>query len=93
MVVLLGKERAAKGYLVLLSVAYVCIALMVIHGEMPLLALLGLLAFPLAIRAMRIAIRNYADSPSLAPANATTPMLYLATGLLMAVGFLIDKIV
>ena len=93
MVVLVGKERAAKGYLVLLSAAYVCIALMVIPWEIPLLALLGLVALPLAIKAMRIAIKNYADSPSLAPANAMTPMIYLATGFLMAVGFIIDKVV
>lgn len=89
MVVLLGKERAAKGYLMLLSAAYICIALMVIPGEIPLLILLGLLALPLALRAMRIAIKNYADSKALAPANAMTPMIYLATGLLMAVGFVI----
>ena len=93
MVVILGKERAAKGYLMLLCAAYVCIALRGIPGEIPLLALLGLLALPLAIRAMRIAIKNYADSKALAPANALTPMIYLATGLLMAVGFVIDKIV
>jgi 1,4-dihydroxy-2-naphthoate octaprenyltransferase len=93
MVVLLGKERAAKGYLVLLSAAYVCIALMVIPGAIPLLALLGLLTLPLALRAMRIAIRNYGDSKALAPANALTPMIYLATGLLIAAGFLIDSIV
>lgn len=92
-VVILGKERAAKGYLVLLSAAYIWIALMIIAEGIPLLALLGLLALPLALRAMRIAIKNYADSKALAPANAMTPMIYLATGLLMAVGFLINKIV
>ena len=89
MVVLLGKERAAKGYAVLLIAAYVCIVLGIIHQGIPPLALLGLLSFPLAFRAMRIALKNYADSPSLAPANAMTPMIYLATGLLMAVGFVI----
>ena len=89
MVVLLGKERAAKGYAVLLIAAYVCIVLGIIHAGIPPLALLGLLSFPLAFRAMRIAVKNYADSPSLAPANAMTPMIYLATGLLMAVGFVI----
>jgi len=93
MVVLVGKERAAKGYQVLLCAAYICIALMVIPWEIPLLVLLGLLSLPLAIRAMRIALKNYADSSALAPANALTPMIYLVTGLLMAAGFAIDKIV
>lgn len=87
LVVLLGKERAATGYLMLLSAAYIWIALMVIPGEIPLLALLGLLALPVAIMAMRIVMKNYADSKALAPANALTPMIYLATGLLMAIGF------
>lgn len=89
LVVLLGKERAAKGYLMVVSAAFVCIALMVISGEIPLLALLGLLALPLAIRAMRIVLENYTDSKAIAPANALTPMIYLATGLLMALGFFI----
>ncbi len=92
-VVLLGKERAAKGYLGLLSAAYIWIALMVIPEEIPGLALLGLLPLPLVMRAMRIAIKHYADSKALAPANALTPMIYLATGLLMALGFFIAGVV
>lgn len=92
MVVILGKARAAKGYAVLLIAAYVCIVLGVIPGGITLLALLGLLSFPLALRAMRVAIRNYADSPSLAPANALTPMIYLSTGLLISVGFIIAAV-
>jgi len=92
-VVLVGKKWAARSYLVVVSAAYLYIALMVTGVDIPLLALLGLLAFPLALRAMRITIKNYADSKALAPANAMTPMIYLATGLLMASGFIIDKIV
>jgi hypothetical protein len=42
---------------------------------------------------MRIAIKNYADSKALAPANALTPMIYLATGISMAVGFFIAGVV
>ncbi len=92
-VVLLGKEKAARGYLVLLVAAYLGIIFGVAFGGVTPVALLGLLSFPLALQAMRIAIKNYAHSPSLAPANAMTPMIYLSTGLLMAVGFIIDKIV
>ena len=98
MVARIGKERAAKWYLVLVSVAYVFIVIGVILGGvaqwgLPLLALLGLLSFPIALKAMRTARANYADSKSLAPANASTPMIYLATGLLVTVGFLLDKLV
>jgi 1,4-dihydroxy-2-naphthoate octaprenyltransferase len=88
-VVSLGKEKAARGYLVLMVAAYLGIIFGVAFGGVTSLALLGLLSFPLALRAMRIAIRNYAHSPSLAPANAMTPMIYLSTGLLLSAGFLI----
>ncbi len=93
LVVLLGKERAAKGYMVLLSAAYICLVIGVIAAGITPFALLGLLTLPLALRAMRVAIKNYADSKALAPANAMTPMVYLATGLLMAVGFFIAGVV
>jgi len=43
--------------------------------------------------AIRIVLNNYADYLSLAPANALTPMIFLATGLLMALGFLIAGVV
>lgn len=88
-VVLLGKEKAARGYLILIVAAYLGIIFGVAFGGVTPLALLGLLSFPIALRAMRIAIMNYAHSPSLAPANAMTPMIYLSTGLLLATGFLI----
>ena len=90
-VVLIGKEWAAKGYFILLVAAFVCTALMVIHQGIPLYVLLGLLALPLAIKAARIAINNYDDSKALAPANGMTPMIYMATGLLTSVGFLIGR--
>ncbi|MDY6907423.1 MAG: 1,4-dihydroxy-2-naphthoate octaprenyltransferase [Chloroflexota bacterium] len=92
-VVLIGKERAAQGYLVLLIAAYIVIVIGVVAGGVTPFALLGLLALPLAIRAMRVAVTNYADSKALAPANAMTPMIYLATGLLMSVGFVIEALV
>ena len=92
MVVLLGKRRAAYGYAALLISAYICIILSAIPEGIPFLALLGLLSFPLALTAMRTALNSYDDSPSLAPANALTPMIYLATGLLITLGFIIDKL-
>ena len=92
MVVLIGKERAAKGYMVLLSAAYICIVIAVVAGALTPFALLGLLALPLALKAMRVAMKNYSNSKALAPANAMTPMIYLATGLLMTVGFVISGV-
>ena len=48
---------------------------------------------PLPIMAIRIVLNNYADSLSPAPANALTPIIFLVTGLLIALGFIIAAVV
>lgn len=98
LVVRLGRKRAAKGYVVLLASAYLTIILGIcLHWISsglgpPLLALLGFLTLPLAVRNIKLATTHY-DSVLLAPANATTPILYLGTGLLICLGFTLDKLV
>lgn len=95
LVVRLGKERAAKGYVVLMVSVNLAVVIGVILGVvpgvgLPLLALLGLLTLPLALRAVRTALAHYADSIELAPANAATIKTHLLTGLLLCGGFLLD---
>ena len=92
-VVRLGKEKAVWGYLTLTLAAYLSILIPVITHAVPAYCLLGLVTLPLAVRAMNVAILNYSDSKKLAPANAATILIHALTGILVAVGFILARIV
>jgi 1,4-dihydroxy-2-naphthoate polyprenyltransferase len=92
LVVRLGKERAVKGYMVIMLLTYLSLVLGVVTDTLPPILLIGLLTLPLAYKSVKVAQTFYNDSTKLAPANATTIMNHLATGLLLVVAFLIDRI-
>ena len=88
LVVMLGRERARWGYLLVVGAAFVILALGIAVGALPLGALLALLAAPLAIYTSRILFRHYNDR-ALIQANANTILLHLVAGLLLAAGLLL----
>ena len=92
-IVVWGKEKAVKGYFVLLLVVYLLIVVSVLFGVMPYLTLISLATVPLAIRASRIAKVNFEDAYKLLPANAATIGLHLITGLLLAGGYALDRMI
>lgn len=86
LVVVLGKERARYGYILLLVAAFgLALYWTLVSGLFPIGALLILVAAPLAIQTSRIILREYRER-SLARANATTIQLHAVAGLLMAAG-------
>ncbi|MGD2157260.1 MAG: prenyltransferase, partial [Anaerolineales bacterium] len=85
LVVVLGKQRARWGYLLLLVVAFGLVIFAVAEGVFPLGALLMLGGLPLAYSATRTLFRHFADR-SLVKANAATIQLHALSGLLMALG-------
>jgi 1,4-dihydroxy-2-naphthoate octaprenyltransferase len=89
----LGKEKAVWGYLILTLAAYLSILVPVVTRSVPPYCLLGLVTLPLAMRAINVAVINYSDSPKLAPANAATILIHALTGILVAVGFILDRII
>ncbi len=90
LVVLLGKQRARWGYLLILVAAFGLALYWLATGVFPVGALLILGGLPLALYASRIAMREY-DQRSLIRANSATIQLHLITGLLMAVGLLFSE--
>jgi 1,4-dihydroxy-2-naphthoate octaprenyltransferase len=88
-VVRLGRRRSVWVYAALLSGAYAVIAAGLAAGRFPLPAALGLVTAPLAARALLVATRAAEEPRALAPANAATILLHLATGLLLSAGYLI----
>jgi len=94
-VVLLGKTRAMSVYHALLFFSYIIVLALAALRVIPLFALMALLTLPLAIKAFR-ASREYnaqekEDIRALLPANASTIMLHLSFGLLLSMGFVLDK--
>jgi 1,4-dihydroxy-2-naphthoate polyprenyltransferase len=85
LVVMLGKQRARWGYVLLLVAAFGSTLLGVLLGYLPYTALLMLAGLPLAVYATRILFRHYEDR-TLIKANSTTILLHMVSGMLLAVG-------
>ena len=83
LVVILGKENARWGYLLLLLAVFGMMIYLVLTGIFPPLALITLLLTPFAVFACLIVFRNFAQR-SLIRANLATIQLHALAGLLMA---------
>ncbi|HKY79629.1 MAG TPA: UbiA family prenyltransferase [Anaerolineales bacterium] len=88
LVVVLGKARAAWGYVLIMLAAFGLAAYWtLVSGTFPIGALLILGGVPLAYQASRVILREYAQR-SLMRANAATIKLHAVAGALMAAGIL-----
>ncbi len=86
-VILLGKRKAAWGYVLMLALTYLSIVIPVALRLLPPFVLLGLLTLPIAIRAGRGALKNYKETEKLVPALGQNIMVVLLTPLLISIGF------
>lgn len=77
----MGKKKAMYLYVTLMICTYATIIFAVFLSLMPTLTLVSLLTAPLALRAVHIARKNYEDPKALIPANASTVIIHLLTGL------------
>lgn len=91
-IVLLGKKRAIKIYCILMSLVYFAIALGIIFHFLPLWGMLAFLAFPLSVKAIALSLKNYNKIKELLPVNAITIQLHLIIGLLIIVGYFLDRL-
>lgn len=87
LVVRLGKERAARLFVVLMSLPYLTVIAGAAAGVLPAGTLLALAGAVLAFRAVRYARAYHDGSFDLAPANGFTVMAHLTTGFLMVLGY------
>lgn len=93
LVVLLGPAKAAHLYASMLFLSYAVVILGVLADTLPVWTLLALLTIPLAMKASHAALTSYHDVRRLLPANGMTIMLHLASGLLLAAGFILDRVI
>lgn len=89
LVVALGKERARWGYTLLVVGAFVLVIAGVVAGLLPWGTLIVLAALPIAVSAVRVLFRHYADR-ALVSANQSTIKLHMTAGLLMSIGVLLS---
>jgi 1,4-dihydroxy-2-naphthoate octaprenyltransferase len=89
LVVVLGKERARWGYVVLLGLAFAIPVAGVVGGLFPPATLIVLFAAPIALRATTLLFRHWA-SRELVKANSLTIQLQLVAGLLFVAGLLLS---
>ncbi len=93
LVVRLGRRRAVTGYISLMVATYLSILLAAALRVISPFTLLALLTFPLAWKAIGVARLHYDDYQRLTPANATTIQIHMLTGLLLILGYLLDKVI
>ena len=82
----LGSKITHWGYLLLLATAYALLLYyFFVEGVLPVGAMLPFVSIPIAVYAIRNAVRDY-DQRSMIRANAATICLHLVYGLLLAAG-------
>jgi 1,4-dihydroxy-2-naphthoate polyprenyltransferase len=89
-VVRLGRRRAVTIYGLLLAAVYLSLAAGIPLGRVTPFALLGLLTLPIAIKAYRVARVHYDHPRDLIPANVATIQIHLLTGMLVALGYVVQ---
>jgi 1,4-dihydroxy-2-naphthoate octaprenyltransferase len=84
-----GRQFSARVYAVLMLATYVSLAAAVGFGVLPLTALIGLLALPLAAKTVMGVLKNYDDTEKLLPFLGLNIQVILLTTLLTGVGILL----
>jgi len=93
LVVRLGRKKAAQGFVVLMSLVYLLIAIGVAVKIMPLPTLIGFITLPIAAKAVYNTLKNYSNPVKLVPSNASTILCHLLTSLLLSTGYLITILI
>jgi len=92
LVVRLGREKAKWGVPALFAATYLSIVIGVLTGAMPMQTLVALIAIPFALKASLYCIRFYSSPLEMVPANASTILAHMFTGILLIVGFALVKV-
>ena len=93
LVVVLGRRRASKIYVLLIAFTYVWIVFAVAIGFLPVTALISIATIPIAVKACIECLKYYDRVEKLIPALAKNVLVTLLTPTLLAVGFLLDLLI
>ena len=88
LVVRFGREKAAKGYAILMVGVYLSILIGVLVKLMPVTTLISFATLPIAVNAVAKTFKHHSTPIELVPSNAATILCHLLTGTLISVGYL-----
>lgn len=92
-IVRIGRKRARVVYAILITLIYVSVFIPVILQLIPVYILVVFITFPLAYQAIRNTIKNYDDERAIIPSQAKTILLTLSFGILISVGYIVDRFI
>lgn len=93
LVIRLGLSRARYLYALIMILPFLVTIFLVYSIDLPLLVIISLGAFPLAIRAIQILWRRHLSFQDLIPAQALTIQTLISVGLLISGALFISKII
>lgn len=93
LVVKLGPGYSRHLYCVIMSMAFVFVFFLIGVAGFSYLIVLSFMAFPLALRAMRILWREYLSHTGIIPAQALTIQTLIAHGLLLSIGIALSRFI
>lgn len=92
LVVRLGRRRSSKVYLGVIVSVYAWVLILVLLRLISPFALLILITVPIAARSTSVTLVSYDCKGSLAPANAGTILIHLSVGVLLSLGYVLERL-
>jgi 1,4-dihydroxy-2-naphthoate octaprenyltransferase len=92
-VIALGKVGAGRLYAGLMAMTYLCIIVGVVCKIMPPLTLIALLTIPFAVKAIGTTFKHHDDLQKMIPALGANVITVLATNALLALGYLLTRLI
>ena len=93
LVVKLGPGYSRYLYCVIMSMAFIFVFFLIGVAGFSYLIMLSFMAFPLALKAMRILWREYLSHTGIIPAQALTIQTLIAHGLLLSIGIALSRFI
>jgi len=93
LVVKLGPGYSRHLYCVIMSMAFVFVFFLIGVTGLSYMIMLSFMAFPLALKAMRILWREYLSHTGIIPAQALTIQTLIAHGLLLSIGIALSRFI
>lgn len=91
-VILLGRSRASRVYVLVLALVYASIILFVMLKALPLLSLITLATIPISIKASKIVLKNYDRLNELVKGMALNVLTIIITPILLAVSLILSTL-
>ena len=90
LIVRLGRKRGVVLYTIVMLSAYIPIIAGAAAGLMPRWTLLGLATLPVALKAIQVAAKTHDDPRAMTPANASTIIAHLSTGIILTMVYILS---